>query len=578
MRISISGFQGESPRTIPRILPDTMAQQAYNTKLDNGSINPIHRARFVHNLDQEAQTIYLHKGEWISWNAVINAAPGPVADDRLYYTGDGAPKMRYDGQIYNLAIPLPDGKPVASVAGTPAPDLLSSIIYAYTWVTDLGEESEPSPLSDSVEWSPGLIVTIRGFSVPPANRRITLMRIYRSQTSSTGATELYFIAERPAGVGDFIDDNLNITEIIPSTDWNAPPDDLQGLIALPNGMMAAFVGKKLYFCEPYRPHAWPEKYVLTMDYPIVGLGAFGSSVAIMTTGTPYIASGTAPENMVPEKLELNLPCVNARSIVDLGYAVAYASHLGLVSIGSNGASVVSNGIFTRDQWKQMNPYSFVAGQYAGRWMASYAYTDETGEGKRGIIIIDLSGDQPFVIRNTDYAASMFYDIETGALYLLKGGKNIYEWDAISEPFGEQLWRSKKFVINTEICFGALLVEGDDTMTAAQKKTMADKANAIMAANRAIMNTHRSGGEIGGAAIGVLPFAGSLLDEANFDPTAIAVSVYADGVLRWTTSKLNQVVRLPGGYLARTWEIEVRGNIQISNIVMAISASEIAEGA
>lgn len=578
MRIAISGFQGESPRTIPRILPTTMAQQAYNTKLDNGAINPIHRARFVHHLDQEAQTIYLHKGEWISWDAVIHAAPGPVADDRLYYTGDGAPKMRYDAQVYNLAIALPDGKPVASVAGTPDPQLLSSIIYAYTWVTDLGEESEPSPLSDSVEWSPGLIVTVRGFSVPPANRRVTMMRIYRSQTSSTGATELYFIAERPAGVGDFIDDNLSISELIPSTDWNAPPDDLQGLTPLPNGMMAAFVGKKLYFCEPYRPHAWPEKYVLTMDYEIVGLGAFGSSVAIMTTGTPYIASGTAPENMVPEKLELNLPCVNARSIVDLGYAVAYASNLGLVSIGSGGASVVSNGIFTRDQWKQMNPYSFVAGQYAGRWMASYAYTDESGEGQRRIIIIDLSGDQPFVIRNTDYAASMFYDIETGALYLLKGGNNIYEWDAISEPFGEQLWRSKKFVINTEICFGALLVEGDDTMTAAQKKTLSDKAKAIMAANKAIMDANRSGGEIGGAAIGVLPFGGSLLDEADFEPTSLAVSVYADGVLRWTTSKLNQVVRLPGGYLARTWEIEVRGNIQISNIIMAISASEIAEGA
>lgn len=578
MRIAISGFQGESPRTIPRILPDTMAQEAYNTKLDNGAINPIHRARFVERLGESAQTIYLHKGTWLGWDTVVHAAPGPVADDRLYFTGDGAPKMRYDGQVYNLAVPLPGGKPVASVAGTPDPDLLSSIIYAYTWVTDLGEESEPSPLSDSVEWSPGLIVTVNGFSAPPVNRRVTLMRIYRSQTSATGATELYFIAERAAVTSAFIDDNLSISEPIPSTDWNAPPDGLQGLIPLPNGMMAAFVGKKLYFCEPYRPHAWPEKYVLTMDYPIVGLGAFGSSVAIMTTGTPYVASGTAPENMVPEKLELNLPCVNARSIVDLGYAVAYASHLGLVSIGSGGASVVSNGILTRDQWQQMNPYSFIAGQYAGRWMASYAYTDVTGEDKRGIIIIDLSGDQPFIIRNTDYAMSMYYDIETGALYLLKGGTDIYEWDAISEPFGEQLWRSKKFVTSTEICFGALLVEGDDTMTPAQKKALNDKARAIMAANKAIMDSHHVGGDIGGAAIGVLPFAGSLLDATERDVTSLAVSVYADGVLRWTTTKLNQVVRLPAGYLARTWEIEVRGNIQVSNIIMAISASEIAEGA
>lgn len=577
MIIKLSAFQGEMPRMIPRLLPEYMAQQAYNTKLDNGALKPIHLARHAKTLDAAAQTIYLHKGEWLSWAAVVDVVPGPVADDRIYYTGDGAPKMLYDGQTYNLALPMPDGVPVASVAGTPDPDLLSTIIYAYTWVTDLGEESEPSPLSDSVEWSPGLIVTVRGFSQPPQNRRVTLMRIYRSQTSATGATEMYFIAERPAGVGDFVDDNLDIVEPIPSTDYNTPPDDLEGLTALPNGMMAGFVGKKLYFSEPWIPHAWPEKYILTVDYPIVGLGAFGSSVAVMTTGTPYVASGTAPENMVMEKLELNLPCINARGIVDLGYSVAYPSHLGLVSISSSGASVVTNGVLTRDQWLQMNPYSFIAGQYAGRWMASYAYTDDGGEGKRGIIIIDLTGDQPYIIRNNDYAGSLYYDIETGALYLLKSGTEIYEWDAVSEPFGEQLWRSKKFVLHSETCFGALLVEGDDVTTAAQKKVMADKAKAIMTANRAIMDTHRSGGEVGGAAIGVIPFAGSLLDEADEIHSSLAVSVYADEKLIWTTSRLNQVVRLPAGFLARTWEIEVRGNLQVSQVIMAMSASEIAEG-
>ena len=47
MIITIGGFQGESPRTIPRLLPNSMGQEAYNTKLDNGSLNPIHLARYV---------------------------------------------------------------------------------------------------------------------------------------------------------------------------------------------------------------------------------------------------------------------------------------------------------------------------------------------------------------------------------------------------------------------------------------------------------------------------------------------------------------------------------------------------
>ena len=100
MIIKLSAFQGESPRTIPRLLPESMAQQAYNTKLENGALKPIHRARFVEALSDTAQTIYLHKGEWISWQSVVDVVPGPVADDRLYFTGDGAPKLMYQGQVY----------------------------------------------------------------------------------------------------------------------------------------------------------------------------------------------------------------------------------------------------------------------------------------------------------------------------------------------------------------------------------------------------------------------------------------------------------------------------------------------
>lgn len=577
MILKLTGFMGESPRTIPRLLPDNYAQEAYNTKLENGALKPIHQGRLDTKLADKAQTIFLHKGVWLGWDAAVDVVQGPVADDRIYFTGDGAPKILFDGQTMDLAVPGPTAALTASMSGTPDPDLAVTILYTYTNVTSLGEESEPAPASAGLLWSEGNAVTVRGFQQPPSGRRITLQRIYRSQTSATGNTQFFFIAERPAGMGDFIDDGLPIVEELASTDFNPPPDNLQGLTALANGMIAGFDGKRLYFCEPYYPHAWPEKYVLTCDYEIVGLGSFGSSIAILTTGMPYIASGTAPENMVMEKIEVNLPCISARGVVDLGYAVAYPSHNGLVSVSSNGANVVTGGMFTRDQWLQMNPYSFTAGQYSGRWMASYAYTDEGGSEKRGIIIIDLTGEASFLIRNSDYADAMHYDIASGSLYILKSGTDIYEWDALSQPYGEQLWRSKKFVIPTEINFGALLVEGDDVTTPAQKKTMQEKAAAIMAANRAMMNGQRAGGAVGSAAIGVTPFGGSLLDAVNNDPTSLAVTVYADERPVFTTSKLNQVVRLPGGFQARTWEIEVRGNIQVSQITMATSASEMAEG-
>ncbi|MBK3745446.1 hypothetical protein G3A39_40490, partial [Paraburkholderia aspalathi] len=311
------------------------------------------------------------------------------------------------------------------VNGSVSADLSQTILYAYTWVTKFDEESEPSDLSAELLWDQGLTVTLTGFSSPPTTRGVDRMRIYRSQTSSLGVTELYFIAERTATTEPFVDESLVINEPIPSTNFNPPPDGLSGIISLPNGMMAAFDGKRLYFCEPFIPHAWPESYVLTTDYPIVGLGSFGGSMAIMTTGLPYVVSGNAPENMVMEKIETNYPCINARGIVDLGYAIAYPSHGGLVAVSSAGAKIVSDSLFTRDQWLELSPSSFIAGQFSGRYLASYSYFDIENIKRRGIIIMDLSGAQPFLIRSADYADAMFYEVETGSLYFVAQGKNIY---------------------------------------------------------------------------------------------------------------------------------------------------------
>ena len=224
------------------------------------------------------------------------------------------------------------------------------------------------------------------------------MRIYRAQTATTG-TSLYFIEERAVSTANYVDvvasDKIN--EPLPSLDWDAPVDTLKGLVAMPNGMMAAHSGKKLYFCEPWRPHAWPEKYSLTTDYEIVGLGAFGNSLAVLTTGVPYLVTGTTPDTMAMEKLELNYPCLSSRGIEDLGYAVVYPSTDGLVSISASGANVITNGVFTRSAWERLRPYTMFSGQRGGRYFATYSRLDAVEGVIDETMIIDPSGQQPFVI-------------------------------------------------------------------------------------------------------------------------------------------------------------------------------------
>ena len=577
--LKLIGFAGEMPKVIPRLLGDTFSQAAYNTRLDDGGLTPIRKRRFVQQLSGAPadgfDTIYLHNGDWLAWDGNVYAAPGPVATDRLYVMGDGAPKMIVGGVTYPLAIAAPSPALTAAVSGTATSDLGSTRLYVYTWVTDFGEESEPCPVSNEVYWKPGQAVTLSGFAAPPAGRNITKQRIYRSQTSITG-TQLYFIAERAASTANFTDNipSESIQEPLPSLEWNAPPADLTGLVAGPNGMMAAFRGKEVYFCEPYRPHAWPEKYVLTTDYPVVGLAWFGTSLAIMTSGVPYIASGTAPENMVMEKTELNLPCINARGIVDLGYSVAYPSHDGLVLVSSSGTQVATSSLFSRDDWLRLSPQGMVAGQYNGRYFTSYSYSDVNGQEFTGSFIIDLTGQQPFLIRTDVRANAMHYDIPSGVLYMLVGD-SVYEWDALSEPYSLQSWKSKLFVIPTPTNFGAMLVEADDGLTNEEVAAIEDEIARIQAQNETLFALATIGGEIGGAALNVYDVNGDMLEPIPTVNRKVSVSVYADRKLVATIGKVNQMARLPSGFKASKWEIEVTSDMPITQILMATTGQELA---
>lgn len=577
--IRLASFAGEIPKLIPRLLDQNFAQIAQNTKLENGALLPIRRGRYAYRMPFDCKTIYLHNGEWLGWESFVNVEPAPVADNRLYVTGDGKPKIIVGGVTYDLAVTRPPSKVTATVGGTPDPALSSTVLFAYTWVTEFDEESEPSDLSDGVLWSPGLTITLSGFSSAPTERAVNRMRIYRSQTSSLGETTLYFLAELPASTTNFVYDSTiyPMNEVIPSTDYNTPPDDLEGLVSLPNGFMAAFVGKKVYFSERYRPHAWPEKYVMTVDYPVVGLGVFGSAVAVLTKGMPYVMQGTSPDAMSSQRLEVNLPCVSANSIVDLGYSVAYASTQGLVTISQNGAMVASASLMTMDQWRSMQPESFIAGQYAGRYMVSYDYTDAEGASQRGMVVFDLSGAQPFIVRVSDDADAMYFELGTGHLFLLRNGRDVYEWDALSEPYGEQVWRSKKFVMQSFANFGCLLVEGEDAMTSAQRAQMKIKNAEIQARNRQMIEAGKTGGAINDAALNVVPLAGSLLQPIQQDDPSFSVTIIADGKAVTTIYHMNVPVPLPSGFTARTWEIEIRGNQMVTGIVLAATPTEIAEG-
>ncbi|WP_276200282.1 hypothetical protein [Chelatococcus sp. XZ-Ab1] len=574
--IVITGFTGEQPRLLPRLLPATGAQDAINTRLEDGGLTPMRVALEDGEVsDLDRGTIYRHKGAWLSWPGRVDVAPAPVAEDRLYYTGDGVPKMRTaDGTAYPLAVPRPAAAPTATLIGTGSGDVTSRV-YVYTWVTQFGEETEPTPASNAVDWQPGNNVTLSGIEAPPAGRGVTRQRFYRSQTGSSG-TGLYFIAERDASSADFTDTiaPTAFQDPIPSVDWNAPPDDLTGIIPMPNGMMAAFVGKRVYFCEPYRPHAWPEKYVLTVDSQIVGLGALGSTLVILTEAQPYLATGTHPSTMQMLKLEANLPCINARAIVDMGFAIAYPSHEGLVAVrGDGSAAIVSGTLFTRESWLEIDPEHMVAAQLAGRYVAFYRSTSADDEVMAGAVMIDIAATH--MTRFATVASAAFFDVTTGGLYVqLAGSRRIMRIDPPEGSRDTLYWRSKPFILPMPQNFGALLVEADATVSAAEAARRRARQEAVRASNAAIIASRRVLGDMNAGPLNGRALTGDALQHVPPLPSATATIIYADGKQVASTPVTNTPMRLPAGFLANTWEVAVSSNARIEKITLATTIDEL----
>lgn len=522
MRIAITDFKGQVPKRSARLLPDGFAQTAVNARLESGSLGPVREPLATHTLGAPAQTIYrLANGSWLSWDADVSVAPGPIAAERLYITGDGAPKMRVGATEYALALPAPTTAPTLSVvSGTLDLTLAEDILYAYTYVTSLGEESAPSAPSARIAWSPGMVIRLSALAAPPAGRLIDKIRIYRSVTSLGGVTDLYFVDE--IAIATTYDHNLATRpaqEALPTAHFSTPVTNLSGLIAMPNGMMAAFAGQTLYFSEPYQPHAWPDSYSLNTDYPIVGLAAFGTYLAVLTEGTPYRVQGTHPDNMNMEKIEEDLPCVSSAGIVDLGYAAVYPSTEGLVLISGSGAQIITKGLFSLKQWAALQPSTIVAARFDGRYFFSCSGVFDGSAAPSAVI--DLTGEQPFLMRSTVHALATFRDIRDGRLFYLSTTTQINEWDA-GATHALMIWRSRIFVTPQATNMGCMLIEGKATDT----------------------------------------------------PADFLARVYADGVLIHEESTWGTPTRLPAGFMASRWEIEVRTDIDIEAITIAGEFSEL----
>lgn len=174
--INVKGFRGKVPRISPRLLQPNFATEALNCKITSGRLDPLKGPTLVHtSLANAIQTLFRYRNlatdYWLVWGRTVDAVRSPTAQDarnRIFYTGDGEPRMTsfadaitgpgpYPAGWYVLGVYIPTTAPtVAAVAGSGA---VESRAYVYTFVTQYGEESAQSPatvvngFANSTSWS-----------------------------------------------------------------------------------------------------------------------------------------------------------------------------------------------------------------------------------------------------------------------------------------------------------------------------------------------------------------------------------------------------------------------------------------
>jgi hypothetical protein len=540
-------FLGMFPRKGPRLLGDAEAAYARDARSISGYLEgregdvllatlPGTPAKVRRVKDTDGRTGFL---TFITPNVDVVRAPS-VNDrfSRYFWAGENIPPSFntaariIDGQPgYFLGVARPVAQPTVTPQGT-AGTLLEERFYLYTHVDEFFQESAPSDPAGPVTIAEGQSVRV-GFVTPdppgPNTPRITKFRVYRTVPTLQGTSAFFFVAEVDSTETFYIDtmgsDRVALNETLQTASWTPPPTDLKGLALHPSGFLVGFRGRDVLFSDPYQPHAWPVNYIQSVEDEIVGLAVFDTNIAILTVGTPYLATGVLPESITLLQTGPTNSCVARRSIVALPGAVLYASDDGLVALTVSGHTLVTREIMDRETWRRdYTPRNIVAARdgdarYIAFFEPDLGFEMDFKEPGRGITYLTPPGPVDGVDEDDD-----------GRRALMSTGGEVYTLEALGAPPLPYKWRSKEVYLPRPLNLGAMEVLGGTTLTSTIFSTAPVARVRVFADKRTV-----------------------------FDEEVT----------------LNESFKLPSGFKAQTYQFEIEGRMPVARVAVAQHSWELA---
>ncbi len=586
--IKLSSFGGMIPAMDQDLIPGSAAALCYNVWLYDGTIQPLREQTLLHTLvDPIARRVYrlpnngdyarraMADSDWLEFqNTDTDVVRSPIANDafeRYYWMASS------HEPYYNTRQRITDGDPPLTL-GVPqpatAPGLGTTVVggglsvsraYVYTYVTEFGEEGPPSSPSlltgaQDDQWD----LTFADPGVDPT-KLIDTIRVYRTVTSSQGVATYFFVADvllPTLTYADVITDTIVTgNNQLQSTGYTPPGVQLEGMVAMPNGMIAAFTGNEVWFCEPYLPHAWPAAYTVSFDQDIVGLGVVGQTLVVLTRSVPYVMSGTRPDNMSQAKINQIEPCMCRGSIVSTPVAVYYASPNGLISVGPSGLTNITKQMVGKKMWDELLTPDRMSAAVLNEAYYCWGFSNEGA--------FDPIGFEPNGFNTAG---------ELGAYKgaMIDPGEQRVSYVALKAE--DAVWTARTDDWNGEICLvrdgGVYLVDvSNDTVTFGSCLWRSKRMQLPQQKNLGVMRVF----------FDVPDGTPALNEEADTDLVQVLVDgqyglmrLYADDVLVWTRElrTSGEMMKLPKGFSADYWQVEYEGRVIVKSIELGSSAKDL----
>ena len=384
-------------------------------------------------------------------------------------------------------------------------------------------------------------------------------RIYRTSSGSKADFQLVALDITGTTYTDTLTDLLIPGDSLITDGWVPPPNNLTGLVALSNGVLAGYFDNTVCLSEPYQPHAWPTAYRKKMSSNIVGIGAFDTNIGVATEGNPVVLTGSDPAQMFPQKHIKPMPGRSRESVVGVGDGVVFATKSGLAKMTIGDVNLITTEIFGPEEWNALDIPN-VRCIYDG--VKIYIITSTN------VVYIINTTEGGAMVTTRQVIEGTHVDELTGGVYF-SYAKLINQLDPYSTAPQMMEWWSKEYVLPSPINFGVILVETDADYSADAVIAIAADQAAVIAANVVKIATIGGRGSLNATAINKRVINGSSIEQPQSASVSVAISFYAKEKLVFSATIPSGVIAaLPSGYKSDTFSVRIQSNTRVKSVIIA----------